>query len=254
MLHFLRRVRQNLLTENKLKVYLLYGIGEIFLVVIGIMIALSLDNQNKSQIEKEELKNYLQKIALNVNADISVAQKMVQERTDHSALCAEATNLISNRIFDNDAQKVITNAVFEMIIEQPINFNRSGFESLKSSGYLQHMDDTNLENLLYAYYSSSDKVIFEENSLQVWSNDLDLQLHKTGFFSKWLELEERPNQSIDAAIGNYTEELTTHEGHDIVLSILYRGYLFTAFLTGFYEEQITSGTELINAIEAYVND
>ena len=177
---------------------------------------------------------------------------MTSDRTFQSALCAEATNLISKQNFDEGAQRVITNALFAIIIEQPINFNRSGFESLKNSGYLQHLDDVNLENLLYAYYSSSDKVIFEENSLQVWSNDLDLQLHKSGFFSKWLELEERPNQPINEAIGNYTEELTNHPGHDIVLSIFYRGYLFTAFLTGFYDEQITSGTKLINAIDEYV--
>ncbi len=254
MLPVLRRVRRNLLAENKIKVYLLHGVGEILLVVIGIMIALSLDNQNKSRIEKQELKNYLQKIAINVEADLLVAQKMISERTNQSALCANATNLISERDFNEDAQRVITEALFAMIIGQPINFNRGGFESLKNSGYLQHLDNSNLENLLYAYYSSSDKVIFEENSLQVWSNDLDLQLHKSGFFSEWLELEERPNQSINAAIGNYTEELTNHEGHDIVLSIFYRGYLFTAFLTGFYEEQVTSGNELIEAIDNYVKE
>ncbi|WP_258105835.1 hypothetical protein [Marinoscillum sp. MHG1-6] len=254
MLHFLRRVRQNLITQNNLKTYALYGIGEIFLVVIGIMIALALDNHNKTRIEKEELKNYLQKIAINVKSDLSEAERMLMGRTSQSALCAKATTLIGNREFNHEAQKTITNALFAMIIEQPINFNRSGFESLKNSGHLQHLDDSNLENLLYAYYRASDKVVFEENSLQLWSNDLDLQLHKSGFFSEWLELEKRPNPSLDEAIGNYSEKLTKHEGHNIVLSIFYRGFLFTEFLTGFYEEQITSGGELIKAIDEYVKE
>ena len=38
-----------MLTENKFSKYFLYAIGEIFLVVIGILIALSINNQNESR-------------------------------------------------------------------------------------------------------------------------------------------------------------------------------------------------------------
>ena len=46
MPRFLNRIRQRLLTDNKFSKYLLYAIGEILLVVIGILIALQLDNWN----------------------------------------------------------------------------------------------------------------------------------------------------------------------------------------------------------------
>ncbi len=58
MLKFFRNIRQNLLKEGKTKKYILYAIGEIFLVVIGILIALSLNNWNesrKNEIVKERL-------------------------------------------------------------------------------------------------------------------------------------------------------------------------------------------------------
>lgn len=249
MIKFFRQIRQNLLSEGKTGKYLKYAIGEIILVVIGILIALQVNNQNQIKNEKKALKNYLEKIAINVKSDIKVAEFMIETRTQQSLLCAQATELISKK--DWSDQRKITNAVFAMIIEQPLNFNRSGFESLKNSGYLQHLDDPEIEELIYNYYNSVDKVIFEETSLQVWANDLDLELHKNGFFSSWLELEKRPNQKMREALGNYTDVLTEHKGNDIVLSILYRGFLFTAELTGFYEEQITFGNKLLTAIENY---
>ena len=47
MIKFFRRIRQRLLTENKFSKYLLYAIGEIVLVVIGILIALQINNWNE---------------------------------------------------------------------------------------------------------------------------------------------------------------------------------------------------------------
>ncbi|MET6991789.1 hypothetical protein ABXZ36_14155 [Sediminicola arcticus] len=47
MIKLFRRIRQNLLTENKFNKYLLYAIGEIVLVVIGILIALQINNLNE---------------------------------------------------------------------------------------------------------------------------------------------------------------------------------------------------------------
>ena len=56
--------------ENKLTTYLLYAVGEIFLVVVGILIALSLDNWNDN-IQKRALeKNYLKEIRVSLEQDV----------------------------------------------------------------------------------------------------------------------------------------------------------------------------------------
>jgi hypothetical protein len=49
MIKFFRKIRQNLLMKNKTGKYLKYAIGEIFLVVIGIFIALQLNNWNENR-------------------------------------------------------------------------------------------------------------------------------------------------------------------------------------------------------------
>ena len=63
MIKLLRNIRQKTLIENKFGKYLTYAIGEIFLVVIGILIALSINNWNdnrKECLEENELLTQLQ--------------------------------------------------------------------------------------------------------------------------------------------------------------------------------------------------
>ena len=52
MIKFFRKIRRKLLYKNKISKYLLYGIGEIILVVIGILIAVQLNNKNEFRKQK----------------------------------------------------------------------------------------------------------------------------------------------------------------------------------------------------------
>lgn len=56
MINYLRRIRHNLLIENKVSIYLIYAIGEVMLVVFGILIALQIGNWNEQKkTEKMEI-------------------------------------------------------------------------------------------------------------------------------------------------------------------------------------------------------
>lgn len=63
MIKFFRKVRRKLIDEGNLKKYLIYAIGEILLVVIGILIALQINNWNKNKSNREEEKISLQAIS-----------------------------------------------------------------------------------------------------------------------------------------------------------------------------------------------
>ncbi len=52
MIKFFRKIRQNLLSEGKTGKYFKYAIGEIILVVIGILIAVSINNWNEARKDK----------------------------------------------------------------------------------------------------------------------------------------------------------------------------------------------------------
>jgi len=54
MIKFFRKIRQRLLSENKFSKYLIYAFGEIILVVIGILIALQINNWNQNRVNKQK--------------------------------------------------------------------------------------------------------------------------------------------------------------------------------------------------------
>ena len=72
MLKFFRRIRLALLAENKVTRYLLYAIGEIGLVVLGILIALQIDNWNDNRKELIKEREILQQFTLELGDDLSI--------------------------------------------------------------------------------------------------------------------------------------------------------------------------------------
>ncbi|WP_298369177.1 DUF6090 family protein [uncultured Lutibacter sp.] len=58
MIKFFRKIRQNLLMENKTGKYFKYAVGEIILVVIGILIALQINNWNENRKQSNVIQNY----------------------------------------------------------------------------------------------------------------------------------------------------------------------------------------------------
>jgi len=85
MIKFFRRIRQQLLTENKFNKYLLYASGEIVLVVIGILIALQINNwneQRKDNIREEQLKSVLydefEKDLAQLESKIKIRNRLIQ--------------------------------------------------------------------------------------------------------------------------------------------------------------------------------
>ena len=85
MIKFFRKIRQRLLTENppkgqagKFSKYLLYAIGEIVLVVIGILIALSINNWNQNRIAQQEENKWYAKMI----GDLNIALENVKTESE----------------------------------------------------------------------------------------------------------------------------------------------------------------------------
>ncbi len=64
MIKFFRKIRQNLLSEGKTGKYLKYAIGEILLVVIGILLALQINNWNNDLVNQKTEKNIVENLNL----------------------------------------------------------------------------------------------------------------------------------------------------------------------------------------------
>lgn len=131
MIKFFRKIRQSLLAENKLSRYLLYAVGEIALVVIGILIALQINNWNDAQkMMRKEIKVY-QEIHSELNETLV---GVLDDKKDWEEIL-NASVKIRNMLVRNDVNKDSLLRYLPRIwdLEQS-NPKTSAFESLKSLG------------------------------------------------------------------------------------------------------------------------
>ena len=70
MIKFFRKIRQKLLSENRFSKYLIYAIGEILLVVIGILIALQINNWNEGRIRQKEEQKIIKSVVKEIESNI----------------------------------------------------------------------------------------------------------------------------------------------------------------------------------------
>ena len=95
MLKFFRKIRQNLLMENKTGKYLKYAIGEIVLVVVGILIALQINNWNQNRLNTQTEAELLQAISSKMKFNIR-QHTMGSTRYKSVIEAAEALLIASN--------------------------------------------------------------------------------------------------------------------------------------------------------------
>ncbi|MBW2938057.1 hypothetical protein KXJ69_08060 [Aureisphaera sp. CAU 1614] len=145
MIKFFRRIRQRLLTENKFSKYLLYAIGEIVLVVIGILIALQINNWNENRKNRITEANYYCRIL----EDLELNEKLIDETseliTKKIILCKELISDI-NKIPNN--RSIILNKFVVALRQDVFVPSNIAFEELTSSGQLKLLTDLKLKNRL----------------------------------------------------------------------------------------------------------
>ena len=176
MIKFFRKIRLKSMKQNKLGKYLLYAAGEIILVVIGILIALQINNANLKKIEKDALEGYLQSISRNIESDIKKAKIINTKRSDLLSRSTYAENNISPRIqrdlsYGNNLKSDAYGKTDVTFVAQTLkiawelsylNANTSGFESLKSAGYLSKLQGKDVEFLLSEYYGTIAEIASKE--------------------------------------------------------------------------------------------
>ncbi len=165
------------LFENRVGKYLLYAAGEILLVVIGILIALQINNANQARVEKKALEGHLKTISRNIAGDLKRIRQINEKRKSLIAGSAYLNNNIIPRVKkaswflrgDNSLDYSKEDVVFASKLVMSawdldyLNANMSGFESLKNSGYLSKLQGEALDSLISDYYTLVKEVSQTEN-------------------------------------------------------------------------------------------
>ena len=122
---------------------------------------------------------------------------------------------------------------------------------MKSSGYLRYLNNDELEELLNNYYNQINQIEMFEIDQRDWANALELD--RNGFFYSYTQLDQKVHTDLFTLMGNYTSKLKNHPGHKIIMRLLFRRGTNNTFLTGFYENHIKTGNQLIEILNQEID-
>jgi len=164
MIKFFRKIRQKLLTENKFSKYLLYAIGEIVLVVIGILIALQINNWNELRKANNREHSLYQNILIDLeNEDVRLNSALGQYKQHSDAYYHIYYETMGKANYDSTSNKLdIYNIlrwhnVFDFVV------------TIKHKNTISEITNNNIIELL------NEKANIESNVLQANQNFNDFK-------------------------------------------------------------------------------
>ena len=165
MIKFFRKIRYDLMEKNKTGKYLKYAIGEIVLVVIGFLIALSINNWNEYKKERAKERNVLEDIINNLNRNNELIRNSLMTIKEIDNSSDIVISVIRNKKSYSDT---LSSHFFESTRSGGLLFPLSteGYESLKNTGF-DIIQSGSLKNKILELFEISYKRIKEKAQ---WTN------------------------------------------------------------------------------------
>ena len=139
-----RGFRQQLIHEKNIKKYLLYAIGEILLVMIGILLAFQVDNWNEDRVKKvAEIRTYR-----NLREQIVGDKELIKNQIDYNNRYMVQFGYAKEIILSNDRSKIDTLGAIAAKLTSYSDFDRKGniYETMVNSGEIQLLQNQSIIN------------------------------------------------------------------------------------------------------------
>ena len=152
MIKFFRNIRHSLINQNKMGKYLKYAIGEIILVMIGILLALQVNNWNTKRLLKSKEQVYLQQIRISLNDDLKRI-KGVKEFNALKASKIDSTFAVLEQTSNPEIYvPAIINYMFVTAEFDVFKPNNIAFENMITSENIDLITNMELRKNLSLYY------------------------------------------------------------------------------------------------------
>ncbi|EDY85025.1 hypothetical protein VDG1235_4659 [Verrucomicrobiia bacterium DG1235] len=149
MLKFFRKIRQKLLAEGKLKSYTFYAIGEIILVVVGILIALQINNWNEVRKERAREVDMLLELREALSRDSTNFRRVVEDLVRSQKAYERLMEFANSEPMEDEELRETLGTAFVIYNLRPL---ASAYETLKTSGLT--LSDQNLRITMGTYYEN----------------------------------------------------------------------------------------------------
>ena len=151
MLRFFRQIRQRLITNNRFSKYLLYAIGEILLVVIGILIALSIDNWNEERKNNILKKSYIENLVVDLNKDVESLEELNIINTFCEKEGLYLAQYLDGNLQKNDTIRLANSLVYVGFVPNA-TIASSTYKDIIESNNISLFEDVELKKSMDSYY------------------------------------------------------------------------------------------------------
>jgi len=167
MIKFFRKIRQNLLSEGKTGKYLKYAIGEIILVVIGILIALQINNWNEGRKMRVTELTYLENLQIEFQQNLNRAY----EDLEYSEFQTQNVTLLL-KVIEGDTVVLDSGPLAVAIINcgwaHKVDFIEDVWEELKNIGVSNILSNPQLREAITSFHKSKD--VLDYRNITEWNN------------------------------------------------------------------------------------
>lgn len=192
MIKFFRKIRYDLMEKNKTGKYLKYAIGEIVLVVIGILIALQINNWNEARKKKQVEKQVLISLFQEVEKDRIMLKEIDYQYKNDLRNLTYFRNLIWKE--QHSMEDALSLNEFQGIAFRDVNPNRITYDEMISTGKIYYLSNQALVNEIINYYEIIESYIYElrQSRVEFRSNFYDV----SAMADYWLTVYDNDNEEL----------------------------------------------------------
>ncbi len=252
MIKFFRKIRQKLLSDNKFSKYLMYAIGEIVLVVIGILIALQINNWNEQSKTRKSAEIQLNQLIQNISDDL------IQLDSLNTVI---ETNIINSQALSDQFQRIIpfdsltTSYITASLFEQNFYANSTAYDKLNKTGEFSILPKA-LQLDITAYYNALHRIkereeitnTFIKKEIEPYYFNNYSRYHRKGSNKHPLLEDYYQNDKREIIPLDTNEIMDDHKMATINFARLYQ----IKIQQEFYKEAVQKGTELKASIDEYL--
>lgn len=177
MIKFFRNIRKSLLMENKTSKYFKYAIGEIILVMIGILLALQVNSWNQKRLDRKFETVMLNEVKSSLESDMEIYEIFVERAKLKSEGIQELLEMIASKKSYPDS--VLRNTYNKMSLGFVFNYNKGGYEAIKSVGLDKISNDSLRNGLIVTYEMHYPRIELFFNNIEndITNQEYELSLH-----------------------------------------------------------------------------
>ena len=162
MINFFRKIRQRLLTENKFSKYLIYAIGEILLIVLGIMIAIQLGNLNQNKNDSLREQRILADLKGEIKSNLNSVDRIIYEKQNIISICSLFLETTGKEAAWNDSHNFDSLLIKTIVSGWKFNPENGVLTEIINSGKLDLIKNKKLRYLLTSIPGHISKLQYED--------------------------------------------------------------------------------------------